>query len=406
VRGWIPAAFGVSCGLCHALLWLSGRKFESFVLEVAFRVACFVMEVRMYRCKILKDSVSPEGKRLTTFEIEFPRVVLAEVVTHRMNSDSWAADTAERTKTPDVSKNSASSRAIPLRRMIEKVMRDPYIPDGFPINQPGMQATLYATGETNGECVERWLQARDNAVSSALSLCDQETADSIFHELLEKSEFGTDLNVRLKRIRSMFFSKSGTVNVHKQEVNRLLEPWGWIFQVVTATEWDNFFALRCDEAAAPAFRKIARIMYVMRQRSTPKPLRYGEWHLPYVDEPTYTPDSGIFLWSDLCDLSAARCAWTSYWPPDGGEGVNDLEKAKRTLKKLRESRPIHASPFEHQACPMRPEEVGRESLRSNLRGWVQYRKLIHGEATKEYRPSDEEVSSWGVTGEVLRAVSE
>jgi hypothetical protein len=355
-------------------------------------------ESELYRCKILKDSVSPEGKRLTSYEIEFPRCVLAEFVTHRMNSDTWLADIGERVKTPDVSKNSASSRAIPLGRMIQKVLEDPYVPERFGANQAGMQNSAWLEGEDHELAVKSWLHARNLAIGQAVCLLSD--ADRLkLHDMPAPAVH------ELRRIMSIPPKyPSPSVSVHKQDVNRLLEPWGWILQVVTATEWDNFFALRCDAAAAPAFRKIARMMYVLRSKFDPCPLNYGEWHLPYVDGDEalrYTAHP----WQTLCDISAARCAWTSYWPPDGADGSDDFEKVKRTLKKLRESRPIHPSPFEHQATPTHPSRRGEASMRSNLVGWDQYRKMIPGEVTREYRPSAEEVASWGVTDEMLEAAS-
>jgi hypothetical protein len=55
--------------------------------------------------KILADSISPDGVRLTTLEVVMPRIVLAEFNTHRM-----------------LSRNSASSRAIPIEKMIRMVI--------------------------------------------------------------------------------------------------------------------------------------------------------------------------------------------------------------------------------------------------------------------------------------------
>lgn len=351
----------------------------------------------MYRCKVLKDSVSPWGKRLTTFEIEFPRKVLAETVTHRMDSDTWLADIGERTKTPDISKNSASSRAIPFARMLEKVLTDPYVPEKFSANQAGMQEAGFLEGDDHDRARSVWLESRDSACRQALRLLSPADRAKLYQI---ESPVGD-------QIRLLLSDRSGrpspSVSVHKQDINRLLEPWGWVLQVVTSTEWDNFFTLRCDPAADPAFRKIARIMYVMMQRSIPEHVPEGCWHLPYVDAPAFGYGSGGAK-GELCELSAARCAWTSYWPPEGGDG-SDAEKVERTLKKLRESRPIHPSPFEHQATPLHPDRWSDATVRSNLRGWLQYRKTIDGEVAKYYRPSRDTVDSWGVTEEVIRLAS-
>jgi hypothetical protein len=61
--------------------------------------------------KIVADSLSIHGDRLTTLLITFPRFILAEVNTHRM-----------------LSKNTSSSRAIPFEKMIQSVEKDPFIP--------------------------------------------------------------------------------------------------------------------------------------------------------------------------------------------------------------------------------------------------------------------------------------
>ena len=357
----------------------------------------------MNRCKILKDSVSPRGKRLTTYQIELPRQVLAEIVTHRMNSDTWLPDIAERTATPDISKNSASSRAIPFARMLHKVMTDPYIPEKFSANGPGMQATGYLEGRDHELAVETWMHARNTAVSQAICLLSY--ADRLkLHDMPEPPLF------EIRRIMSVpprypAPAPNPSISVHKQDINRLLEPWGWVLQVVTATEWDNFFALRCDEAAAPAIRTIARMMYVLREKSTPERIEYGQWHLPYVDKPKSLVETQQSTWDSLCSVSAARCAWTSYWPTEGGS-MDDAQKIQRTLMKLRNSKPLHASPFEHQATPMYPDQNADESLRSNFKGWIQLRKVISKEVVSEYKPSAETVAEWGITDEILAKAGE
>ena len=49
---------------------------------------------------IAADSINVKGKRITTFIVTMPRIVLAELNTHRV-----------------FSRNSASSRAIPFTKM-------------------------------------------------------------------------------------------------------------------------------------------------------------------------------------------------------------------------------------------------------------------------------------------------
>jgi thymidylate synthase ThyX len=319
----------------------------------------------MYRCRVEKDSISPEGKRITSFVIEFPRVVLAEVVTHRMVSDVWTDDIVsicERTTTKDISKNSASSRAIPAEKMIRKVMDDPYMPK-WTINKSGMQGQHVTDESIIEKANEIWLASRDHAVNSADEL-----------------------------------SKLG---IHKQDCNRLLEQWVWVTQIVTATEWDNFFALRCHKAAHPAFQRIARMMFLARKASTPRNLTYGQWHLPFI-HPT---DEVAFNWQpnrftleqeipDLIKYSAARCAWISY---ANHEKDGTTEQMKKTFDRLLAESPMHASPVEHQATPIHPMlQASHPRFRSNFQGWLQARKLIPHEKVVEYNPSEEEIASWEI----------
>ena len=149
-----------------------------------------------YSAKVLADSISPDGVRLTTMEVTFPRIVLAEFNTHRM-----------------FSRNSASSRAIPVEKMIQRVLDDPFSPVWWGKNQSGMQAAEELSGEALRLARQHWLDARDFAISC----------------------------VRL--------FQAPEISLHKQIANRLLEPFLWHTVVVTATEWENFFALRCHKDA-------------------------------------------------------------------------------------------------------------------------------------------------------------
>ena len=132
--------------------------------------------------------------------------------------------------------------------------------------------------------------------------------------------------------------------------------------ILTATEWDNFFELRDHPDAEPHFQVLAKAIRQARDGSKPTLLRPGEWHLPYVRE-----TEG--LWGTYLvrpKLSAARCARVSYLTHDGRmpSSIEDLDLFER----LAGSRPLHASPLEHQATPG-TEDTG------NFKGWTQYRKL-------------------------------
>lgn len=323
----------------------------------------------MYRAKIVLHSSANGCPDLITAEVEYPRCILAEVTTHRKCRDTFGEfdlTTSDRTTTEDMNKNSASSRAIPFKRMLEKVIDDPYVPERFTKNGPGMQGHGFLEGQDHDRAVQAWLDARDVAIHHA--------------------------------------QKLHGMGVHKQDVNRLLEPFGWVTQILTADSqgWANFFALRCHADAAPAFQKVARMLYLVHRKSQPTPLTAGQWHLPYVTAPEfdYHPDLGDLVNGryhtipDSIQFSAARCAWVSYANHDK-DGTP--EQMRATFQRMMGGDLKHGSPCEHQASPRPSGMMTFPQLRSNLTGWLQARKLIKGERVTSYEPSDEEIQSWGLS---------
>lgn len=291
--------------------------------------------------KIIADSISNAGIRITTFELEYPRFIHAEFMTHRL-----------------FSRNAASSRAIPIKTQIELIKNNPAMPSHWGKHQPGMQSAeecnnivdLYGLvdDEPTTTREEAWLEARDNAI---------EVAEA--------------------------FAEAG---YHKQIVNRLLEPFAHIKVVCTATEYDNFFWLRKHADAQPEIRELAERMWEARQTSVPQQLQPGAWHVPYHRDGYWSPDDGNPTTLDeALAVSSSCCAQVSYRKLD-----DSLEKAQKIFKMLVESKPVHASPFEHQASPMRydaaTESVERQGVThvdldgnywsANFRGWVQHRQLI------------------------------
>ncbi|MGA8325961.1 MAG: FAD-dependent thymidylate synthase [Candidatus Cybelea sp.] len=256
-----------------------------------------------YRARVLLDSVSPAGVRLTTLEVSFPRFVLAEFNTHRV-----------------LSRNSASSRAVPTSKLIDRVERDPVVPLEWGRNKAGMSASDMLSDEEARAARAIWLQARDDAVVRA-------------RELL-------------------------ALNVHKQELNRLLEPFLWHTVIVSATEWSNFFDLRCAPNAQPEIRAAALEMRAAIDASRPQRVALGEWHTPLLQE-----DERDLDLETRRRISAARCARVSYLTH---EGKREIEKDLELFERLKSDR--HLSPFEHVATPA-PDEA----FHANFRGWIQMR---------------------------------
>jgi len=273
----------------------------------------------MIEAKIVADSVAPSDIRLTTYVLTYPRFIHAEFMTHRM-----------------FSRNASSSRAIPVSRQIQMVKDNPAIPIAFTKNKKGMQGGEVLTGEDHEQALAAWLTARDQAVDMANLMADLE--------------------------------------VHKQYANRILEPYAHITVVCTATDFDNFFALRIHPAAQPEIQELARKMHAARQESAPFRYWEGGWHLPFA---------GGHGWSDLSHdecikCSVARCARVSYLNHEGKEP--SLDEDLKLYERLIGSAPIHASPAEHQALA-----IGDPNVRSgNFRGWIQYRKTLRNENILQY----------------------
>ncbi|TAM61866.1 hypothetical protein EPN52_01715 [bacterium] len=264
-----------------------------------------------FAARVLLDSISPRGARLITLEVIFPRFVLAEFNTHRV-----------------FSRNSASSRAIPTAKLIERVLEDPVVPVEWGRNKAGMSASEVLTETEEREALRIWLSARDAAVEHARRLAG--------------------------------------LGVHKQVLNRILEPFLWHTVIVTATEWDNFFALRCAPSAQPEIRRAALLMRAALDASTPRPVEHGAWHLPLIQE-----DERHVEIEQRKAISAARCARVSYLTHDGRR---DRQRDLELYERLAASR--HLSPFEHIATP-----ADDDAFHGNFRGWIQMRGSVEAQLT-------------------------
>jgi thymidylate synthase ThyX len=301
----------------------------------------------MISAKIVADSISQEGIRLTTFQLRYPRFIHAECRTHRVMSQT--GEDLEVISTDmglmvdrDLSRNARSSRAVPVKTMLDEVRNNPVMPVYWGKNISGMQAKEELTGKALEEAKLCWLAS----------------AKSALHYAERMAEIG----------------------LHKQIANRILEPYMYIDTLVTGTELANFFALRRHPDAQPEIQELANLMWEARQTSTPDLLQPGEWHLPYVtkeERQTYPLDV-------LQKLSSARNARISYKPFDGNAS---LEAELERFDRLAGGAPLHASPMEHIATPD-VKNWGNEwcnpHLHGNLRGFIQFRKLLPNENITEY----------------------
>ena len=274
-------------------------------------------------------------------QLRYNRFIHSEFMTHKV-----------------FSRNASSSRAIPVKKMIDDLRRDPAMPVFWGSNKPGMQAGDELLGHDLSLAKEIWLRGMNLAIRQAEALIE--------------------------------------VGLHKQIANRILEPWAHINVVVTATQYKNFFALRSHPDAQPEIKVLSDLMQAEMAHSLPSVINEGQWHLPYVlasdwitireyaksgritrDEPQYEELVKLGI-----KVSCARCARVSYLTHDGRE--TSVEEDIELHDKLLSSVPLHASPAEHQATPdvKMDSEFGmwlNPHLHGNLVGWKQYRKLLPDE---------------------------
>ena len=350
--------------------------------------------------KIIADSISPQGHRITSFILTYPRFIHSELMTHRM-----------------FSRNASSSRAVPIQKMIETVKNNTFCPFEFQKAHKGMQGFDYFTGQDKEDCIKLWLESAELALQQA-------------EKMKEKG-------------------------ITKQLCNRLLEPFMWHTVLVTATEFENFFELRCPQyeyydmltgnqqffkskkdwlqyynnKPLPKAKHISKIpendvewlqinnsqaeihiqtlaesMWDALNESKPKHLKSGQWHIPFGDK-----IEGInFTFQDTSDnqwavkynrlldgdsiaikIATARCARLSYMTFDG---EIDYEKDIKLHDQLLQDK--HLSPFEHCTRAMSddeyykffkgevkdPKSYSGNGWCNNFRGWISYRYLIENDS--------------------------
>lgn len=311
--------------------------------------------------KVICDSVSPDGVRITTLEIEYPRFIHGEFMTHRT-----------------LSKNSSSSRAIPIQKMLDQIENNMAIPIYWGKNKSGMQAVEEVSKFDEAKSVLNWERSFNYTKERVLDMVD--------------------------------------IGLHKQVPNRLTEPFQMMKVVVTGTDWENFFNLRIHPDAQPEICMLAYKIYKAMEESKPQMLLQGQYHLPYVDK--LLDNDGCLLsygtvindsvygnmhkplsLEDAIKISASCCAQVSYRNTD-----MSLEKADKIFNMLIKSDVLHASCFEHLATPIVENEFDFEIpldgscveysesdfwqegvthrnkqgqlFSGNLRGWISYRQQL------------------------------
>ena len=290
------------------------------------------------KVNIIADSICDNGTRLTTFELEYPRYIHAEIMTHRV-----------------FSRNAQSSRAVPVEKQLERIRNNPVVPIEWGANKSGMSS------------------------SSLLDTAKQYLAEKIW---------------KSGAVYSAWVSETlGKIGLHKQWSNRVTEPVSTIKVVITATEWDNFFWLRYDvDAAQPEIVELARLMREALDSNCPFPLKNGEWHVPYVQcglskltggRIYYDEDHNEISLEEALKISASCCAQVSYRKLDVSKN-----KAIEIYERLFSGPKPHLSPVEHQATPIDNQGVTWDKgithvdrngsyWSGNFKNWIQYRQVLN-----------------------------
>ena len=359
------------------------------------------------KAEIVAHSINEQGDELISVLATFPRIILAEVNTHRM-----------------LSKNTSSSRAIPFKKMVEAVQNDPFIPIAWQKEHKGMQGTEYLTEQKLIDFKTGvWLRARYEAVNRA-----------------------KELNGNLQRARSFFDTEElENTGVTKQLCNRLLEPFMWTTMLITGSKsgWENFFHLRCPNyqmmssygvqhykskkdflksvglpdtvenyqnwrevdwlkinkgQAEIHMMALAECIWDAYSESTPKQLKAGEWHIPFEDKMNfmklgkasakYYNNGGKLLTpsTSAVAVSVAMAARTSYTVVGEEKEIN-YEAMIGLHDRLLAQVPPHSSPLEHCAKAMNNAEYesfykgqvglgGESGWCNNFKGFIPYRYMV------------------------------
>lgn len=286
----------------------------------------------MIEAKIVLDSINPAGSRITTWLLTYPRFIHSEFMTHRI-----------------FSRNAASSRAIPSKKLIESVRNNPALFEQVGKANKGMTAEEVLSPLESSVFLKSWKEAGESSAD---------------------------------------FVEYWSQHIAKQVVNRILEPWMHMTVVATATDHSNFFKLRAHPAAQPEFQVLAYRMLGEYVRSTPLPLEWGQWHLPGLSEEDSTNED--LEDADRLKICTALACRASYSAFDEPLSFADAERIHD-----RGVQNGHWSPFEHCA-----QAVGSSGACGAFKRypwsnfdfpgnggqsyWGQYRKLFPSECARGF----------------------
>lgn len=190
------------------------------------------------------------------------------------------------------------------------------------------------------------------------------------------------------------------LGIHKQNANRLLSSYAWTTCIISGTEFENFFELRCpkyysgsnwyksrkeyckelttdiseykeeywqamnESSAQPEFQVIAEMLYDLYQEAEWKESKY---HIPFIQDIWDNYELGIISMLNETNssvetfnddrfkiymkVSASMCAKLSYNTQDNEDTLEKhLERANMLIKHK------HQEPFSHQAVTMTEDE--------------------------------------------------
>ena len=299
---------------------------------------------------IVGHSLSTQGDELITVLATYPRIIHAEMLTHRM-----------------FSRNASSSRAVPVQKMIEAVKNNTFCPFEFQKAHKGMQGSEYFTDEDKEDCIKLWLESAELALQQAEKMKEKGITKQIINRILEPYQYYTVLITGSREGWQNFFElRCGNYDgfkSRKEASKEFLEKGN-----INTSTWSELDWLHLNKGQAEIhIIDLAEKIYDAVNESTPKQLQAGEWHIPMISD----SESLKLSTNDQIKLSVGRAANTSYTVVGDGKELT-LEHAIKIHDKCVEL--VHSSVFEHCARAMSDEEYecflkGEREINKNANHW-------------------------------------